>query len=192
MNEVAETDDTNPITKLEKTREELAVAFEKNDTYERTKKILNDANNWILATSAGTLILILNNYKLFLLTNPDQEHIFQLPEKEYFISSVIIIIIAIIVLGYNKICLIKRDWIMNISIDNLSILRGEILEETEEDRNDIEEYTNERINEINESWRLGHDMIVNRDKTLIAGIVLYLIGVVIYGTYFLWFIINYN
>jgi hypothetical protein len=98
---------------------------------------------------------------------------------------------AIIVLGYNKICLIRRDWIMNISIDNLSILRDEILD-PENDTTDIEEYTDESIKEIYKSWRTGHDIIVNRDKTLIIGIFLYIIGTIIYGSYFLWYIINYN
>jgi hypothetical protein len=80
---------------------------------------------------------------------------------------------------------------MNISIDNLSILRDEILD-PENDTTDIEEYTDESIKEIYKSWRTGHDIIVNRDKTLIIGIFLYIIGTIIYGSYFLWYIINYN
>ena len=189
--DVARTDDADPIARLEKAKEELADALEKNDTYGRTKKVLNDANNWILAASAGTLILILNNYKLFLLNYHTQENIYQLPGKYYFISSIIILIVSVIILGYNKILLIKRDWIMNMSIDSLSILRDEILD-PENKTNDIEAYTNKSITEIYESWHAGHEIIVNRDKTLIAGIFIYIIGIIVYGSYFLWYIINYN
>ncbi len=80
---------------------------------------------------------------------------------------------------------------MNMSIDSLSILRDEILD-PENKTKDIEAYTNESITEIYESWRAGHEIIVNRDKTLIVGIFIYIIGIIVYGSYFSGIYINYN
>lgn len=181
----------DPIIKLCMATKELADAFERLDIYPRTKKVLNDTNNWILAVSAGSLLLILSNYKLFLLNYPGQGKTFLLPEKYYFLVSVIFLILSIIVLGYNKIVLIQRDWKMSISIDSLNILRDDILN-PDNDEPDIKRYIDESIKEIYESWREGHDMIVYRDKNLIIGIILCVIGLTLYGFYFLLFIYKYN
>lgn len=190
-NEIETDNSENPIIKLGIATKELADAFEGLDIYPRTKKVLNDTNNWILAVSAGSLLLILNNYKTFLLNYSGQGKTFLLPEKCYFLVSVIFLILAVIVLGYNKIVLIRRDWKMSIAIDKLNILRDDILN-PDNDEPDIEKYVDERIKENYEFWREGHDMIVHRDKNLIIGIILCVIGLTLYVSYVLLFIYKYN
>ena len=119
-------DHSEPIKDLIKAAEDLATAMEKSDLHLRSRKIIESANNWMIAVSAGTLLWILTNFDKFQILHGEEKTIF-MKEPFIFISS--IILTSLIFLGINKYILVQRDYIMCSAVDSLTSLVDAILKE---------------------------------------------------------------
>ncbi len=163
---------------------EFTQRLERYDRFQRSRHSLENATNWILAISVGTLLWLLGNFDKFtaqyITTN-----------KSLFLLSALLLGASTIIFALARGALYLRQIGIDKALEDIQglpdRLRLNIESKTKEELNEMVNRISDRSIKL---WRKSHNLITHIPSLFKAGGILYIAGLSLVVTYILIFFLK--
>jgi hypothetical protein len=168
---------------LRKKANEFTQRLERYDRFQRSRHSLENATNWILAISAGTLLWLLGNFDKF--TAP---HI--TTNKSLFLLPALFLGASTIIFALVRGTLYLRQIGIDKALEDIQGLPNRLHLNIE---SKTEEELNEMVNRISNRsiklWRKSHNLMSHTPPLFRAGLISYIAGLLLVIIYILIFVL---